>query len=211
MTAMKHFEDRKQTQIKVPSFFLLGIGIGFMIFIVFFDYFHSGPAQFGKMQFSALVVSAIVILAGLRKLTLLKARFWDGLLLFIYFSGILFMGLKAGSNHSGSDGLLRVFWPPLKDLVINILGFFPLSYLMMSFFLSDKRVDKLKFVAGMIMTSGICISLTIEILQYYIPGRSSSFFDVLANGFGMFIGVSYYLLEKNYQKSCNFTGEDNFR
>jgi len=200
MAAMKHFEDRKQTQIKVSGFFLLGIGIGFMILIVFFDYFRSGPAEFGETQFSTFVVSAIVILAGLRKLTLSKVKFWDGLLLLIYFSGILFMGLKAGVNHHGSDGLLRVFWPPLKDLIINILGFFPLSYLMMSFFLSDKRIDKLKFVAGMIITSGICISLTIEMLQYYIPGRSSSFFDVLANGLGMFIGVSYYLFEKRLSK-----------
>jgi glycopeptide antibiotics resistance protein len=168
-----------------------------MIFIASFDLFRSAPSSFGIEQFSAFIVSLIVALAGLRKLAFSRARLWDGMLLLIYFAGILFMGLKIGGhNLHGSNGLLRVFWPPMEDFVINILGFFPLSYLMMSFFLSDNRIDKLVFVTGMVLVSGIFISLLIELLQYYIPGRSSSLFDLIANGIGTFIGVVYYLFEK---------------
>jgi hypothetical protein len=204
---MRHFEDGKQIVITISRFFLLGIGIGFMIFIVSFDFFRPGPSHFGIEQFSTFVVSAIVALAGLRKLALSRARLWDGMLLLIYLAGILFMGLKSGGhNFHGSNGLLGVSWPPMKDFVINILGFFPLSYLMMLFFLSDNRIDKLVIVAGVVLASGICISLLIELLQYYIPGRSSSLFDIIANGIGTFIGVSYYLFEK---KIFIYDGETN--
>jgi len=136
-----------------------------------------------------------------------RARLWDGMLLLIYFSGILFMGLKTGGHHfHGSNGLLRVFWPPMKDFIINILGFFPLGYLMMSFFLSDNRIDKQVFVTGMVLASGVCISLLIELVQFYLPGRSSSLFDLVANGIGMCVGVSYYLFEKRF---INYGDETN--
>ena len=86
---MRHFKEGKQILIAISRFFLLGIGIGFMIIIGSFDFFQPGPSSFGIQQFSAFVVSAIVVLAGLRKLALSRrARLWDGMLLLIYFSGI---------------------------------------------------------------------------------------------------------------------------
>jgi hypothetical protein len=193
--------------MSVSRFFLLGIGIGFMIFIVSFDVFRRGPSHFGMDQFAAFVVSGIVALAGLRKLVSSKARRWDGILLLIYIAGILFMGLNPHGHHFyGSHILLSESWPPpVKDVVINILGFFPLSYLMMSFFLPDNRLDRQVFVTGAVLASGICISLLIELLQYYIPGRTSSLFDIIANGIGTFIGVGYYLFEKRFFNCGNGT------
>jgi VanZ family protein len=32
-------------------------------------------------------------------------------------------------------------------------------------------------------------------LQYFIPGRSSQFFDVITNGIGALIGITFYLFE----------------
>jgi hypothetical protein len=206
--AMSHFKYGRQIQITVPRFFLLGVGIGFMIFIVSLNFFRRGPLHFGMDQFAAFVVSGIVALAGLRKLVSSRARLWDGMLLLLYVTGILFMGLKSGDNHfHGSNEILRESWPPLmKDFVINILGFFPLSYLMMSFVFADNRLDRQVFVTGVVLAFGICISLLIELLQYYIPGRTSSLFDLIANGIGTCIGVSYYLFEKRF---FNYDNERN--
>lgn len=188
-------------------FFIFGIGIGFMIFIVSFVFFRSGPPHFGINQFAAFVASAIVALAGLNKCAFSGNRLYGGILLLLYIAGILFMGLKSGGNHfHGSNGLLRGPWPPpVKDVIINILGFFPLSYLMMSFFLADNRLDRQVFVTGAVLASGICISLLIELLQYYIPGRISSLFDLIANGLGTFFGVGYYLLEERFFNYDDFT------
>jgi len=194
---MRHPGVYKKKQFSLVSFFLLFIGITGMIFAVTIDFFKASVPNFGINQLAGFVISTIIALAGLRKIGVLKARRWDGLLLLVYLAGILFMGLKF-ENHglTKSSSMLHDLRFSFSDVAVNILGFIPLGYLMVSYFFSSDRKQKKVHVICLSITACIVISFIIELSQYYIPGRSSSLVDLLFNGLGAFGGIIYYLLEK---------------
>jgi glycopeptide antibiotics resistance protein len=182
----------KRKQFSLFSIFLLFIGISGMIFAVTFDFFKARVPNFGINQLAGFVVSAIIALAGLRKIALLRTRIWDGLLLLVYLAGILFMGLKPENQGLiRPSGMLHDLNFSFSDSAINILGFIPLGYLMISYFLSSDRIQKKVPVICLTMAACIGISLLIELSQYYLPGRSSSLLDLLFNGLGAFGGIIY--------------------
>jgi VanZ family protein len=185
----------KKEQFSVFSLFLLFIGASGMILFVIFDFFKAGVTNFGINQLAGFAVSSIIALAGLRKIELLRERIWDGFLLLVYLAGILFMGLRS-VNHGlkRSSGMLQNLSFSFSDAAINILGFIPLGYLMMAYLLSSDRMKKEIPVSCLAIAICICISLLIELSQYYIPGRISSLLDLLFNGLGALGGIIYYLL-----------------
>ena len=184
------------------SLFLLFIGISGMIFAVTIDFFKDSGPNFGINQLAGFVISTIIALAGLRKIAVLKARIWDGLLFLVYLAGILFMGLRSKNNGlTKSSGMLHDLNFCFSDVAINILGFIPLGYLMMSYLLSSDRKQKMVPVICLSLIACISISLIIELAQYYIPGRESSLSDLLFNGLGAFGGIIYYLLEKRLSRN----------
>lgn len=199
---MRYSGIYKEKRFSLFSLFLLFIGISGMIFAVTFDFFKASVPNFGINQLAGFAVSAIIALAGLRKIALLRARIWDGLLFLVYLAGILFMGLRS-KNHefNGSSGMLQDLSFSFSDVAINILGFIPLGYLMMSFFLSSDRIQKKIPVVCLTISTCIGISLLIELSQYYLPSRSSSLSDLLFNGLGAFGGIIYYLLEKRLSRN----------
>jgi len=75
---------------------------------------------------------------------------------------------------------------------------------MMSYLSSEGRIRINTAAAALVATSGLGISLFIEIMQYYfITGRSSSLYDLLANGLGAIGGIGYYLLERRLsERGC---------
>jgi hypothetical protein len=83
---MRYFGINEKNQFSFFGLFLLFIGIGGMIFSLAFDFFRAGVPNFGINQLAGFVVSTIIALAGLRKIELLRAKIWDGLLLM--FSGL---------------------------------------------------------------------------------------------------------------------------
>ena len=173
-----------------------------MIFFVTFDYLKAGIPNFGINQLAGFIISTILVLMGLRKIEPLRLRNWDRLLLLIYLAGILFMGLRPkihGFNRL--QGMLHVHSDSFSDVAENILGFFPLGYLMMLYFLSIDRIQKKIPVAFLNIITCIGISLLIESLQYYIPGRDSSLLDVLFNGLGAFCGTIFCLLEIRFSRN----------
>ena len=199
---MRYSGIYKKKQFSLFSLFLLFIGISGMIFAVTFDFFKASVPNFGINQLAGFVVSAIIALAGLRKIALLRARIWDGLLFLVYLAGILFMGLRSTNQGlNRSSGMLQVLNFSFSDVAINILGFIPLGYLMMSYFLSSDRIQKKIPVICLTIATCIGISLLIELSQYYLPGRSSSLLDLLFNGLGAFGGIIYYLLEKRLSRN----------
>jgi VanZ family protein len=48
------------------------------------------------------------------------------------------------------------------------------------------------------VAAGTGTSLILESVQFYIPGRISSLFDLIANGMGTCLGVAYFLVEKKF-------------
>ena len=77
-------------------------------------------------------------------------------------------------------------WSYLKDLVKNIVGFVPLgifAYAFVAHLLPGRRAIWTAILIGM------ATSITIEVLQAFIPSRSSGMTDILTNTAGTSIGV----------------------
>jgi VanZ family protein len=175
----------------------LASGISGMLFFTVIDVIRRGPPNFGSNQLAGFVVSTIIVLACLRKTTSAHAKSWFGILLLFYIAGMLYMGLKPSSHYyHWTRQFLVLSRPPIGDFIVNILGFFPFAYIFMSYLLSGKRWIRTVMAAWLVLASGTGISLFIEIAQYYIPGRSSTIMDIVANTAGTMIGVAYFLIEK---------------
>jgi VanZ like protein/concanavalin A-like lectin/glucanase superfamily protein len=77
----------------------------------------------------------------------------------------------------------------LKNVIINIGGFIPLGFSFCAYFSSVRHYKRAPIVT---ILFGATISLTIEILQAYIPTRDSGMTDVITNTFGTTIGANLY-------------------
>jgi glycopeptide antibiotics resistance protein len=187
---------------QIFRYLLLGIGISGMLVSAFFDFIRPGKLEFGISQISGFVVSSIVALAGLYRSTFPKARAWAGLLFLVYLGGILFMGLKPSTyKYDVARGYLMAGNLPRVDFIINIIGFIPFGYLTVLFLFLEKRRRHpggglSVLVLVMATATGTIISFLLETVQYYIPGRTSSLYDLIANAGGTCIGVLYFWLEK---------------
>jgi hypothetical protein len=198
---MFHTGIYKKKNFSLFNFFLLFIGISGMIFAATFDIFKDSVPNFGLNQLAGFVVSAIIAMTGLRRIELVRARMWDGLLLVVYLAGILFMGLRSTSHFlDRSSGILQNLSFSFSDVAINFLGFIPLGYLMMSYLILSERIQKRVHAICVTIAACIGISLLIEVSQYYLPGRTSSLIDLLFNGLGAIGGIGYCLIEKRFSR-----------
>lgn len=94
------------------------------------------------------------------------------------------------------ERFLEPFWMEFKptadyagDVAINILGFMPLGFVF-CFYLT--RVRRLDHPAAVTIALGFAVSLTIEVLQSYLPTRDSGTTDLITNTLGTFLGVKLY-------------------
>ncbi len=74
----------------------------------------------------------------------------------------------------------------LYDLITNVLLFFPFGFAF-SCLMQRKRFAGIKTLSFTLLTS-FCLSFIIEILQLFVPSRSSSLVDIGASILGAFIG-----------------------
>ncbi|HUN60386.1 MAG TPA: VanZ family protein [Candidatus Sulfotelmatobacter sp.] len=74
----------------------------------------------------------------------------------------------------------------VADLAVNIAGFVPLGFFLTAFLLSNARSRMPVFTAIVI---GALLSLTIELLQAYIPERFSGMTDIITNTLGTALGA----------------------
>lgn len=72
----------------------------------------------------------------------------------------------------------------ITEFTANIVLFVPVGVLIP---LALGRVDNR--VLSLTILVGVLLSITIELAQFFIPGRVSSVFDVLANTLGTLVGV----------------------
>jgi VanZ family protein len=99
------------------------------------------------------------------------------------------MGLRPVAyytHHHQSLLSLSVF--SRSDFIINTLGFIPLGFLAMAF-LTVTRSTGPGYHLVWVLVFCLTVSLIIEILQYFfLPGRTSSLYDVFANSVGALLG-----------------------
>ncbi len=80
-------------------------------------------------------------------------------------------------------------WGYYSDVLINIGGLIPFGFVFCAYFSS---VRHLKRALWMTILLGFTVSITIEILQAFIPTRDSSMTDVITNTLGTAIGAMLF-------------------
>jgi VanZ like family/Concanavalin A-like lectin/glucanases superfamily len=76
-----------------------------------------------------------------------------------------------------------------EDVVVNILGFVPFGLSFLAYFTSTRMT---KHPVLLVIFLGFLTSLTIEVLQAYLPTRNSGMNDLFTNTFGTGLGVLLY-------------------
>jgi len=79
----------------------------------------------------------------------------------------------------------------IRDIIINLIGFIPLGFFLNATFV---KVGGSFERHGVLTTVVLCftVSLAIEILQAWMPSRSSDFLDLVLNTLGALLGVMIY-------------------
>ncbi len=80
-------------------------------------------------------------------------------------------------------------WSFVKGVLKNVVGFVPLGFCFYAYFTA---VCKIRRAALASILVGFAVSLTIEVLQGYLPTRDSGTTDLITNTLGTWIGVALY-------------------
>jgi hypothetical protein len=88
-------------------------------------------------------------------------------------------------------GILNFNSVPIKDIILNLIGFIPFGIILTA---SLIRMDGFIGKHGQLMTVvfGLLLSLTIEIIQSWMPTRYSSILDLVLNTSGTLAGATIY-------------------
>jgi hypothetical protein len=80
-------------------------------------------------------------------------------------------------------------WGYWKGVLKNVVGFVPFGYFCCAYLSLTKPVNRAALVTVML---GLTISLTIEVLQAYLPTRDSGTTDLITNTLGTGLGVMFH-------------------
>jgi hypothetical protein len=78
-------------------------------------------------------------------------------------------------------------WNYWKDVGINVGGFIPLGFFFHAYFVAIRKIKRA--AAGLTIALGFAVSLTIEVLQAFLPTRDSGMTDLITNTCGAALGV----------------------
>ena len=90
---------------------------------------------------------------------------------------------------------------PLSDLAVNLAGFVPFGFMVCLRLLIAKRLSARTCIL-LSLAAGFAVSLGIETVQVWLPGRDSSMPDLLANSMGAFIGGAACFKAKRLWEVC---------
>jgi glycopeptide antibiotics resistance protein len=77
-------------------------------------------------------------------------------------------------------------WTYWKDVLMNIVGFMPLGFFLCAYLSLGLRFGRPGLIT---ILFGFTVSLTVEILQAYLPTRDSGMTDIITNTMGTTLGV----------------------
>lgn len=80
-------------------------------------------------------------------------------------------------------------WGYWKNVLINIGGFIPLGFFFCAYFSSARGIKRAALAT---IALGAAVSLTIEVLQAYLPTRDSGMTDIITNTLGTSLGAMLY-------------------
>jgi hypothetical protein len=83
----------------------------------------------------------------------------------------------------------RPNWTFAQNVILNIVAFVPLGFFCCAYFSSVKALNRPQLVAIIL---GSAVSLTIELLQAYLPTRESGTLDIITNTTGTAVGAMLY-------------------
>ena len=165
------------------------VGIILILMAVTVDLFFNGTPGYGWKQMVCFVGGPLCFMTGVRILTLKRQKLFDYILLGTFLSGILFIGLK--SEEYGLDysyELLSIYNFSTFDFIVNILGFIPIGYLLMSIAEEYNHSQNTKIIVT--IGIGFLIGFVIEAVQLVcIKSRVASIYDLFGNCIGTTIGA----------------------
>jgi len=80
----------------------------------------------------------------------------------------------------------RPGWSYRKNVGINVVGFIPLGFFFRAYFCAIRKVRRSTWLT---VAFGFAVSLTIEVLQAFLPTRDSGMTDLFTNTFGTALGT----------------------
>jgi hypothetical protein len=89
---------------------------------------------------------------------------------------------------------IRQTWN-FRDLVVNLMLFVPFGF-GLAIVIRDGGFSAASTILS-VLAIGALVSLGVEILQAWLPGRYSSFVDVAANGIGALAGSAWHVFRRN--------------
>jgi len=80
-------------------------------------------------------------------------------------------------------------WTFAENVILNIVAFIPLGFFFCAYFSAGRQLNH-PVLATIIL--GGAVSLTIEMLQAYLPTRDSGMTDIITNTLGTALGTTFY-------------------